>query len=344
MSRWDITGTTEMKKQIFLFALLLGSFMTFAQQQIATLQHGDSISMFYGVDAFIQAHTAADNGDIITLSSGTFDTCRITKAITLRGAGAMPDSNNHAQTIFNSLKIGIYTNNDSLGRFEMEGIFVNNLMLLPCTSPKFIKCAFTVASLDHYTDNYSQLVNNPQFINCVIKECCYFGNSYCRNVYFVNSIVGRIQQDNSIIFSNSIAKLGGTGISHINAYNSILVFTTTMATTIVSGGLYYNNILINSMSYSNAFSGISNNTNKRYQTIASVFENWDGTFSYDNVYTLKDSVANDFRGSDGSEVGIYGGVMPFSLKPSYMYVKKCNVANRSTADGKLSVDIEVVTE
>lgn len=333
-----------MKKQIFLFALLLGSFVIFAQQQIATLQHGDSISMFYGTDAFIQAHTAADNGDRITLSSGTFDTCRITKAITLRGAGAMPDSNNHAQTIFNSLKIGIYTNNDSLGRFEMEGIFVNDLMLLPCTSPKFIKCAFTTVSLGLYT-NSSQLVNNPQFINCVIKECYRFGNSYCKNVHFVNSIVNNIHEDNSITFSNSIARLNGTDISHIKAYNSILVFTYSQYDVrIVSGGAYYNNILINSRSYSNAFSGILNNTNKRYQAIDSVFENWDGTFSFYNTYTLKDSVANGFRGSDGSEVGIYGGFMPFSLKPSYMYVKKCNVANRSTADGKLSVDIEVVTE
>lgn len=333
-----------MKKQIFLFALLLGSFVIFAQQQIATLQHGDSISMFYGTDAFIQAHTAADNGDIITLSSGTFDTCRITKAITLRGAGAMPDSNNHAQTIFNSLKIGIYTNNDSLGRFTMEGIFVNNLTLYPCTSPKFNRCIFMQVNTAKYS-NSSQLVANPQFINCVIKYC-YSSNTNCKNSHFVNSVVYSVSGGSTRTFYNSIALLSSYSYSEINAYNSILVFTSSQSS-LISGGIYHNNILIttrNTYSNSTAFSGIYNYTNKRYNTISSVFENWDGTFHYDNVYTLKDSVANGFRGSDGSEVGIYGGFMPFSLKPSYAYIKKCNVANRSTADGKLSVDIEVVTE
>lgn len=337
MSRWNITGTTEMKKQIFLFALLLGCFMTFAQQQIATLQHGDSISMFYGTDAFIQAHTAADNGDIITLSPGTFDTCRITKAITLRGAGALPDSNNHMQTSFMSLMIGVHPNNDSISRFEMEGIFVKDLKLCPCTSPKFVKCVFEKITTSNYNDSAFQL-NAPSFTNCIVKEIN--NRSNYKNAIFTNSVVCDILEDRTATFIHCIVTLShGSGISfrNLNAYNSII--SADRSSLSISKGTYFNNIII-----ATSFIYSYNNTNKLYPTIGSVFENWDGTFSFDNTYTLKDSIANGFRGSDGSEVGIYGGVMPFSLKPSYMYVKKCNVANRSTADGKLSVDIEVVTE
>lgn len=340
-----------MKKQIFLFALLLGSFVIFAQQQIATLQHGDSISMYYGVRAFVDAHTAASNGDIITLSSGSFDTCRITKAIKLRGAGALPDSNNLVPTSFNSLMVGVHPNNDSLGCFEMEGIFVQYLTLLPCTSPKFVRCAFGTLTTGGYT-NSNLVVNNAQFINCVIRG--YYNNSHCENALFANSVVWYVQADKPTTFNNCFVRLGDYPsnfyYSYLKAYNSVILcekpysFTTTStiptpSTLNIDGGIFFHNIIIASNFYYSY-----NSTNKRYQTIASVFENWNGGFDFGNTYTLKDSVANSFRSADGTEVGIHGGVLPFAWTPSYMYIKKCNVANRSTADGKLSVDIEVITE
>lgn len=305
--------------------------------QVATLQHGDSISMYYGVRAFVDAHTAASNGDIITLSSGSFDTCRITKAIKLRGAGALPDSNNLVPTSFNSLMVGVYTNNDSLGCFEMEGIFVQYLKLLPCTSPKFVRCAFVSLETDRY-NNSNSVVNNAQFINCVIRN--YNNGYYCNNALFTNSVVWDVQADKSTTFNNCFVRLGGYFYYHLNAYNSVILFTTSYSNGVsIDGGTFFHNIIIASN-----FSSIYNSTNKRYQTIASVFENWNGSFDFGNTYTLKDSVANSFRSADGTEVGIHGGVLPFAWTPSYMYIKKCNVANRSTADGKLSVDIEVITE
>lgn len=303
--------------------------------QVATLQHGDSISMYYGVRAFVDAHTAASNGDIITLSSGTFDTCRITKAIKLRGAGALPDSNNLVPTSFNSLMVGVYTNNDSLGCFEMEGIFVQYLKLLPCTSPKFVRCAFEYLTIGRYTNAASLVVNNAQFINCVIRH--YDNNSHCENALFANSIVWDVQADRSTTFNNCFVQLiNNNHYYYLNAHNSVILWNNYSD---IHGGTFFHNIIIAS-----GFDYIYNSTNKRYQTIASVFENWNGSFDFGNTYTLKDSVANSFRSADGTEVGIHGGVMPFSLKPSYAYIKKCNVANRSTADGKLSVNIEVITE
>ena len=78
-----------------LFVLLLvvaGTKNALAQTQVATLQHGEEISVFYGQNAFVEAHAAAETGDIITLSSGTFVKTPITKAITLRGAGCAIDT------------------------------------------------------------------------------------------------------------------------------------------------------------------------------------------------------------------------------------------------------------
>ena len=87
----------------------------------------------------------------------------------------------------------------------------------------------------------------------------------------------------------------------------------------------------------------------RIGNITSVFETVtspyiDVYFSFDERYILKEEIATSFLGSDGTEVGIHGGMFPFDTRPSYMVVKKCNVANKSTIDGKLSVDIEVMVE
>ena len=95
---------------ITLFVLLLsvaGMKNAFAQGQMAILQHNDTLCAFYGPDALSAAHTAASDGDTITLSSGNFNGCILSKAITIHGAGIYEDSESHlAPThITSSLKI-----------------------------------------------------------------------------------------------------------------------------------------------------------------------------------------------------------------------------------------------
>ena len=59
------------------------------------------------------------------------------------------------------------------------------------------------------------------------------------------------------------------------------------------------------------------------------------------TFELTDAAKTQYLGMDGTEVGIYGGNLPFDPTPSNPQITKCNVAAKSTADGKLSVDIEV---
>lgn len=56
---------------------------------------------------------------------------------------------------------------------------------------------------------------------------------------------------------------------------------------------------------------------------------------------LTDAAKTKYLGSDGTQIGIYGGSIPFDPRPSNPQITKLNVASKSTADGKLSVDIEV---
>ncbi|MBQ8463977.1 MAG: hypothetical protein IJ544_07685 [Prevotella sp.] len=89
------------------------------------------------------------------------------------------------------------------------------------------------------------------------------------------------------------------------------------------------------------FNNIPNTTNslKKY---AEVFKTLTGTTYNDSeTFELTDEASTTLLGIDGTQVGIYGGNMPFDSTPSNPQITKCNVAAKSTADGKLSVDITV---
>lgn len=97
------------------------------------------------------------------------------------------------------------------------------------------------------------------------------------------------------------------------------------------------------------FDEMSNTTNKYLEkgkpiaeTITSVFKTYNGTddFTFHELYELTDEAKALYIGSDDTQVGIYGGI-GFDLVPSTLQITKCEVSPRSTADGKLSVSIEI---
>ena len=64
----------------------------------------------------------------------------------------------------------------------------------------------------------------------------------------------------------------------------------------------------------------------------------DGVFADD--YHLTESAAATYIGTDGTEVGIYGGMYPYDTTPDYPLVKKLDVVG-SHKDGKLNIKINV---
>ena len=78
-----------MKKILLSIIALCSTMWAGAQNEILTavLHHGSDTKSFTGVNAFIQANAAADDGDVITLSPGSFNVSDIKKSITVYGAG-----------------------------------------------------------------------------------------------------------------------------------------------------------------------------------------------------------------------------------------------------------------
>ena len=63
-------------------------------------------------------------------------------------------------------------------------------------------------------------------------------------------------------------------------------------------------------------------------------------FSREEHFLLTEEAATTYLGTDGTQVGIYGGDMPYDPTPASPHVKKFSVKS-TTEDGKLRVSLEV---
>lgn len=100
---------------------------------------------------------------------------------------------------------------------------------------------------------------------------------------------------------------------------------------------YYNNMFIGSTT----ISSITNKTNVKVSPDDERLNGVNFSVSDDNDYKLTEEAKAIMKGTDGTEVGIYGGSLPYDPTPTNPQISKFNVAAKTTADGKLSVDIEV---
>lgn len=332
-----------MKRLLFFVCTLLCANVLFAQEQLAVLRHNDSTSVFYGQTAFAQAYTAATHGDIITLSDGIFSTPnRVQKGITVRGNGAVADSARRSTGTYFMENFKVSDIVDSL-QFSAEGIYFEDFEAGSNSYDiKLTRCILNKVK-----------IGKSEITNCIINKGVFYGFS-SRRITIMNSVIeskehyshnyGSGYRDCEIPeyvdCRNSIIIGSGDDAETYTQYSNCIIINKSTDDTIVDNKTN-NSILIGWDSTSHMAS-----TENVFMSVSDVFENWDGgTISYDpETYRLKSSVSDSIVGIDGSEVGIFGGFMPFDWRPSYSIIKRFNVANRTTADGKLSVDIEVISE
>lgn len=167
-------------------AMAVCSVSAFAQNTlVATLTHGDEISMFYGTNALQQACSAATHGDVINLSGGKFQSTKITKAVAVRGTG-IHDAN--PTYIVNNFDVEIPANVTE--KLSFEGCRITNMMTIRGT----LSNAYFLKNYLSYVYVYSSnaTMDNGMFVNCDIYQMDINGQSTAQ---IINSYVDR--------FSNS---------------------------------------------------------------------------------------------------------------------------------------------
>jgi hypothetical protein len=83
----------------------------------------------------------------------------------------------------------------------------------------------------------------------------------------------------------------------------------------------------------------------RYGEVEDVFETYIDEDEYEwttESLILRDEVIEQCLGTDGTQLGIYGGAAPYNARPTYMVPNRSTVDQQSTPEGKLNVHIEVL--
>ena len=301
--------------------------------QIATLLHDGQLTNFYSGSALIQAYEAAVDGDVITLSSGMFNATDIKKNITIRGAGMglVEAGDTTLPTVING-KFIIECPTVPIHRLIMEGIATNGeINLNKADNMMAQKCQFDRIYSYYYSSTPNNEIKNITFLQCYIK---LYTQSSHSSLNFINCVIGETNTHSDTTFSCGFHNCQiGTGTERIyfsnsEISNSIILGPTNNVKPDIYKSSSVNNCLIFNYSYD-----YSNGSNKFVESPEEIF-------AEEGYYQLTDE-AKAFLGTDGKEVGIYGGTLPFDTTPSNPQITKFNVSPKTTADGKLSVDIEV---
>lgn len=305
-------------------AMAVCSVSAFAQNTlVATLTHGDEIRMFYGTNALQQACSAATHGDVINLSGGKFQSTKITKAVAVRGTG-IHDAN--PTYIVNSFDVEIPAKVTE--KLSFEGCRITNTMTIKGTLSNAYFLKNSLAGVSVFSSNGK--MDNGMFVNCDVYGMSLYGQSTAQ---IINSYVEHFSNSGKLAsFVNCV--INTNGYAHL--YKCCQFVNCIMYG--MSGGYFPSTCsamnCVDVSGYKNALNNISLKENSSYAGM--------DIFQESNVWNdLTDEAKAKYLGIDGTPVGKFGGMIPYNMTPSYPQITKMNVAAKTTADGKLSVEIGV---
>ena len=352
-------------KKLFAMATLFLVAMSLQARSVlvATLYHtaNDSTSVYYGIEAFKNAYDASTHGDVITLSSGAFTACDITKEITIRGAGMEADTINHIAPTILLGDFSIDAQTTSGYCLTMEGVYHDGTITLGyadytylsnCINPHFIKCRFENIRTDSSAPGGYATLIDASFTQCRIKgDISIYGNASFYNC-IVNEPSSRSTNRNkaNYEFINCVVvgSFAGEAVNNSIFYNCALTGSNPLDATNVAHhcvGYYYGGSTENTNLFSN-LSAAMRETNHSFTSADAIFKTFIGgsaNVTDTETFELQDSIKTKYLGSDSTQVGIYGGPAPFSPKTTLPVVSRFKVASKSDESGKLKVEMQVNT-
>lgn len=339
----------------FIVALLCCLISASAQTNfIATLQHGESISHFYGQGAFQDAYGKASDGDIITLSPGTFNSIQtFNKSITVRGTGFEAVE----KTYING-DIRVFSQNPET-KTIFEGIYFQSTVYIRKVEGNtpgeidFIKCLLVNLQYS-YSGNSALTDNSPKacFYNCNIWYVGFdynllYPNSHFYNCHVADIFVPTFLSENLTAFNNCLIESLTQPFSYcqsLNFRNCIFV---------CNNDSYKNDTYYNLQSTCTAENCLSINkpalfkdlkyshNNKTANSISNVFKSFTKNYHEGENYELTDDAKNKYLGADNTQIGMMGGQYPYTSIVQYPIITTFNVAPKTTKEGKLSIEVAV---
>lgn len=341
-----------------LVVLFTMSANIFADGLTATLQQGDTMTPYYGVNAFQEAYAAAQDGAIITLSSGKFnDVATVEKQISIIGSYAF-NNENASKTILNSMTI-------AANNVKIEGVYFSGTVTFGSSSLKSIanctlkRCWIETSlsgSYKHDNTLVDQCIIKKEYAmekscNYCIKNSTigYFASmNYSTNIAYISNCIvwdyirftkrgSDYMEDSSCkhpfaIYKNNILGIYKTENSDKSVYLN-------------SPSEFYNNHFCQTYMYSYKEKPYSflNYVAIKYGTGCVNEKNAQADLKFNNFYEYPAHPLDAPLGSDGTAVGPYGGT-GFSEYPAIPRIISKSIDSNSNAEGKINVKITVKAE
>lgn len=317
-----------MKKTIYAIAMMLMTGISAFSQTEDTkviLQNGTNTTIYNGSE-ITTAIGAAKKGDILYLSEGTYDKFTIDKEILVRGVGE--------NTYINGDVTIAIPNNPNLTQAVLEGVNVSgninitqpatNLIIrnTKVTDVK-VNGALTNGLIDRCwitgTFNMSDYTNDTMVKNSKVKFISAGSLTYNKCTFLNCNIADRMNNNTAAVFTNCIIGSylymeGDWGLGTMESSE----FTNTLFNT------YYGSI------------GSSSS-----QTNCYFVKEYDGACDQNTLESRVD--LSSYLGTDGTEVGVYGGTTQFTLDPQVPKVTE-STFTVDTSTNKLTVKLKVAAK
>ncbi len=327
------------KQALITLIIAIATSMTVNAQTIA-LHSSTGVQIIKGTTALATAYTAAQSGDTLYLSGSTFTPPpAFDKQLTIFGAGHYLDSTLATGKSFISGSLILSENADN---FYLEGVeitgnltfstnnSVNNVTIKRCK----INGTTTIGG------NLSNPSNNLALIGNVFISPINLSNA--TNVMIANSIIQTgLNPSYGTLFSNNIFL--NTATSYYFYGDNNILNNNIFLNHWISGGTgnVYNNNLFESATPTY---GATPTIIGSYTGIAqsAIYVNQTGSaFNYAHDYHLQ--APTTYIGTDGSQVGIYGGTFPYKegAVPLNPHIQIKNIAPTTDVNGDLQIQIQV---
>lgn len=335
-----------MKKTFLILAVTMFSIVLFAQK--VALHSAGTVSVFNGTSALLNAYNQAVSGDTIYLPGGGFTApSSVNKQLMVYGAGHSIDSTlATGKTFWNgNLNFGIDADN-----FSIEGVEITGNVTFPANGVvdyvSISRCKINGGI--NITGSLTTPSNNLLLKNNVITQNIDFENA--QNTLVVNNIIDRgVYRSRGNSFFNNIflGRSNGGYYEHFGDCDNNLIYNNIFYTPASYGESGNNNTFKNNLYTASPGLGTNPTVSGNFLNVVStsIFENVNSTvFSYTDNYHLQNAAS--YVGTDGTEIGIYGGtfyIYKEGAVPSNPHIRVQEIAPQTT-NGMLNVKIKVAAQ
>lgn len=333
-----------MKKLLLSTILLVCAIVMKAQDvMVATLDGATGTKAYNGANAFINAVKDAQSGDRITLSPGTFKAPTIDKSLIIQGSGFVSDPDNGFYRTAIDGRLIIHLPQDDTNDLYIEGLYSNNEFYFESEKPITLndltikKCVIGSLYLSHDGYRGSNIsTNNALIEHCRISSLLLGGaKNKDANLTITNSVINAVPNNNeesSINFLNSVI-IGNYSSTIARFENCIFTddYCWMPAASVIEHCLSFFNRSFDNVLTKNVFWDSSADK---------VFVDATSEYSETASYELTDDAKSTFVDEYGDQIGLYGGISPYSPITSNPQILSRAIASRSS-NGTLSVNVQV---